>query len=60
MMQSPDIAPVDAPSLVLLPLTGTCSLNQSPGYALGRRHPSAATILRDHRIHWYNIRSSAG
>ena len=28
------------------------SLNQSYGYAPGRRHPLAQKILRDHRINW--------
>ena len=28
------------------------SLNQSYGYAFGRRHPLAQKILRDHRITW--------
>jgi len=43
---------LDAPSLVFLPLAGTCSLNRSYGYAFGRRHPLAAKILRDLRITW--------
>ena len=43
---------LDAPSLVFLALTGTCSLNQSYGYAFGRRHLSAPKILHDHRITW--------
>ena len=43
---------LDAPSLVFLRLTGTCSLNHSHRYAFGRRHPSAAKIQRDLRINW--------
>ena len=45
-------SPRDAPSLVFLPSTGTCSLNQSYGYAFGCRHPLRAKILHDHRITW--------
>ena len=43
---------LDAPSLVFFAPAGTCSLNQSYGYAFGRRHPLAQKILRDHRITW--------
>jgi len=43
---------LDAPSLVFLALTGTCFLNQSYGYAFGRRRLSTPKILRDHRITW--------
>ena len=32
-------SPRDAPSLVFLPSTGTCSLNQSYGYAFGVQAP---------------------
>ncbi len=48
----PSHTALDAPSLVFLPLAGTCFLNQSYGYAFGRRRPPTAKILRDHRIHW--------
>ena len=43
---------LDAPSLVFFAPAGTCSLNQSYGYAFGHRHPLAQKILRDHRITW--------
>ena len=36
---STEQAALDAPLLVFFTPTGTCSLNQSYGYAFGRRHP---------------------
>ncbi len=51
METSPHISPMDAPSLVFVRLAGTCSLNHSHHYALGRRHPPAAQIRRDLRVH---------
>ena len=38
--------------LVFFAPVGTCSLNQSYGYAFGRRRPLAQKIRRNHRIAW--------
>ena len=43
---------LDAPLLVFFAPVGTCSLNQSYGYAFGRRHLLAQKIRRKHRITW--------
>ena len=45
------ISPMNTPSLVFWLPAGTCFLNHSYGYAFGRRHPPAANIRRDLRIH---------
>ena len=43
---------LDASLLVFFAPVGTCSLNQSYGYAFGRRRPLTQKIRRNHRIAW--------